>query len=327
MRGLLAGLFAGAAVAAAPASSFELGFPVACTLGRDCMIQHTVDRDPGPGAADLVCGHLSYDGHKGTDIRLPSRAAMRAGVEVLAAAPGIVAAMRDGVPDIAAGEPGAPDIAGRECGNGVLIRHESGHTTQYCHLREDSVRVAEGETVAAGQPVGLIGLSGQTQFPHLHFVLRNPDGDVIDPLDGRPMSALCGAGGAAPLWPADPSAGPPRGGLLAAGMLDRAPDYDEIRDTAPSRDALPRSAPALVAWVHFFGLHEGDRIEQRLVAPDGSVVAESEHVMTRNRATEFRFTGRRVPDGGWPPGIYSGLSRLLRGAEEIAAAETRLRID
>ena len=88
---------------------------------------------PGPAATDFTCGPLSYDGHDGTDIALPTRAAMAEGVAVLAAAPGTVTGIRDGIADF------APVIQGKECGNGVVIDHGAGWVTQYCHLRQGSV--------------------------------------------------------------------------------------------------------------------------------------------------------------------------------------------
>ena len=66
----------------------RLELPVACEIGVICVVQNYVDQDPGPGARDHACGPLSYDGHGGTDIRVPGRPEMTAGVAVLAAAPG-----------------------------------------------------------------------------------------------------------------------------------------------------------------------------------------------------------------------------------------------
>ena len=77
----------------------RLALPLDCTLGETCFIQNYVDADGGPGAADFTCGGLSYDGHKGTDFALLSHSAAQAGVNVLAAAPGVVRAVRDGVAD------------------------------------------------------------------------------------------------------------------------------------------------------------------------------------------------------------------------------------
>src|SRR3546814_9430952 len=51
-------------------------------------------------SSDLhTCGPLSYDGHRGIDIRLPTLVEMRRGVAVVAAAAGEVLIARDGQPD------------------------------------------------------------------------------------------------------------------------------------------------------------------------------------------------------------------------------------
>ncbi|MFZ9199919.1 MAG: M23 family peptidase, partial [Paracoccaceae bacterium] len=106
-----------------PAGAFELAFPAGCTLGQDCYIQQYHDHDPGSEATDYTCGPLSYDGHDGTDIALPTRADMAAGVAVLAAAAGVVKGLRDGVADA------APFPTGQDCGNGVVIDHGNGWET------------------------------------------------------------------------------------------------------------------------------------------------------------------------------------------------------
>ena len=314
---------AGAALLAAPAFAFELVLPIDCTLGRDCMIQQYVDRDPSVEWTDHACGTLSYDGHKGTDFRLRTLAEREAGVNVLAAAPGTVEALRDGMEDIASDAPGAPDLAGRDCGNGVLIRHEGGWTTQYCHMRKGSLAVSQGDRVAAGQPIGQVGLSGSTHFPHVHLTVRNPAGEVVDPFDSRPMSEPCGTAGT-PLWAVAVPYVP--GGLISAGMLDRVPEYDEVKATGPPTERLPADAPAVVAWAFFYGLRTGDEIAQTLTAPSGEVIASSLHVMDRNRAQQYRAVGRRRPAEGWPPGTYIARSVLNRAGKALAEAETRLEI-
>ena len=320
-----AGLCLSAALSPATARAEPpvLGLPVDCRLGESCHIQHYVDRDPSPDAADHTCGSLTYDGHTGTDFRLADEAAMRAGVAVLAAASGTVTGTRDAMPDIARGTPGAPDVAGRECGNGVVIRHPGGWSTQYCHLARGSVAVSSGDTVAAGQPIGRIGLSGATEFPHLHFTLRNDQGAVVDPFDGRLMQHLCTLGTREGLW-ADP---PPYagGGALAAGFADRVPDYAEVKAGRAAAETLPAGAPALVFWAHFYGLRPGDVIALRLTGPDGATLVEDAHVMDRVRAQQFRAAGRRAR-GAWAPGRYAGEARLLRGEAVVARIGTEIEI-
>ncbi len=114
----------------------QLELPVACEIGAACVVQNYVDQDPGPGARDHACGPLSYDGHKGTDIRVAGRPEMAAGVAVLAAAPGVVRARRDGEADRPGGWAAAP--AGPDAGNAVVLDHGGGWESQYSHLRQGS---------------------------------------------------------------------------------------------------------------------------------------------------------------------------------------------
>ncbi len=177
---------------AAPAAAepLKLDFPLTCTPDLTCWIPNYVDHDPTKGIRDYACGKATYNGtsgtvsrHKGTDIAIRDLAAMRAGVEVLAAA-GRVAGTRDGMADINLREAGglkAPK--GKDCGNGVLILHPGGWDTQYCHMRKGSIAVKKDDRVAAGQPLGLVGLSGATIFPHLHLTVRK-DKEIVDPFVG-----------------------------------------------------------------------------------------------------------------------------------------------
>jgi murein DD-endopeptidase MepM/ murein hydrolase activator NlpD len=71
-------------------------------------------------------------------------------------------------------------------GNLVIIRHFNGIETYYAHFRE--LLAEDGDTVQSGDPIGIIGSTGNSLGPHLHFEMRfmgaqfNPN-DVID-LDG-----------------------------------------------------------------------------------------------------------------------------------------------
>jgi murein DD-endopeptidase MepM/ murein hydrolase activator NlpD len=169
----------------------QLMLPIACDPGKDCWILRYVDHDPGPGVRDYMCGGVTGDGHKGTDIAIGDLEVMARGVEVRAAAAGVVDALRDGVPDIGVEQGGRAAVTGKECGNGIRIAHGDGWTTWYCHLRRGSLLVKEGDKVAAGQPLALVGLSGETSFPHVHFDIRHGD-QAIDPFVGVASDRDCG---------------------------------------------------------------------------------------------------------------------------------------
>ena len=63
----------------------------------------------------------------------------------------------------------------------VVIRHRRGMTSWYAHLNRIDVR--PGQCVTAGRRIGLVGSSGQSSGPHLHFELRVRDA-VVNPLSG-----------------------------------------------------------------------------------------------------------------------------------------------
>ncbi|MBX9360939.1 LysM peptidoglycan-binding domain-containing M23 family metallopeptidase [Streptomyces sp. WAC04114] len=67
-------------------------------------------------------------------------------------------------------------------GNQVVIKLKDGHYAQYAHLSQLSV--SAGQTVTAGQQVGLSGATGNVTGPHLHFEIRTtPDyGSDVDPV-------------------------------------------------------------------------------------------------------------------------------------------------
>lgn len=300
-----------------PAGAFEFSQPafdqpIACTLGVDCHIQSYVDRDPGPGTADVACGHLTYDGHDGTDFALPTLTAMQAGVAVLAAAPGTVRGVRDGMPDIAISDPAATPLNGRDCGNGIAIDHGDGWETQYCHLKQGSLSVQPGDRVEAGQDIGLVGLSGNTEFPHVHLAIRK-DGVELDPF-APDATKTCGAAPADTLW-ADPIAYDPFG-FTATGFATAIPEFAAIKQGLPSPASLPPNAPALVIWAAYFGPRAGDQLTLSITGPQGEVISQTLPV-ERTQALAFRAIGKRLPPGGWPAGDYSGEVVMMRGTSEL----------
>jgi hypothetical protein len=307
---LMAALAGPAAAQEAPAT-LRLQLPVDCVIGSTCFVQHYVDEDPSEGARDYRCGTLTYDGHDGTDFRVPTLAAQKAGVGVLAAARGRVLRTRDGQPDGALAQLGRAAVGGAECGNGIVIAHEGGFETQYCHLAKGSVAVHPGDPVEAGQRIGQIGQSGLAEFPHLHLTLRK-DGKPVDPFRGR-TAAECG--GDLAYWDeaARRALAYSSGSVINRGFATGPVSMAEIEaGTAGARDP-GADAPALVAFVRAIGLRQGDVQVLTLTAPDGRVLAENRaQPLDRNKAQWMMFSGVRRPAGGWPAGAFTARYRVLR---------------
>lgn len=299
----------------------RFALPLDCTLGDTCYIQNFVDRDPGPGITDFTCDTQTYNGHKGTDFALPSTADMDAGVAVLAAAPGVILGRRDGMHDIPVTPENLDSIDGRECGNGVVIDHGNGWHSQYCHMKRGSVSVHKGEKVTRGTPLGHVGLSGKTTFPHLHISIRK-DGKVVDPF--APNNAVtCAGPSPKTLWDAPLRHSP--GGLISTGFTAKIPKFSAVKSGTAAALSLRPDAPALVFWTYAFGAHKNDTISLKITGPMGFVHQQT-IAISRAQPLLFRAAGKRRKSRMWATGTYIGTATLLRDNTIIAQRISRIDI-
>lgn len=76
---------------------------------------------------------------------------------------------------------------GSTCGGGwgnyVKIKHSDGYYTLYAHMEQNTVTVKVGEAVKQGQVIGKVGSSGSSTGPHLHFEVRDPSDQRVNPMD------------------------------------------------------------------------------------------------------------------------------------------------
>ena len=289
---------------AVPGGGF--GLPIDCKLGTNCWIVNYPDAGPDSESVDHECNHLTYDGHRGTDFTIRDLEAMRHGVRVVSAAAGEVLRVRDGVGD--GGQAEATE--GQGCGNGVVISHRDGWETQYCHLRDGSVAVRPNDRVERGDRLGLVGMSGNTEFPHVELLVRR-NGATLDPFTGREVSSGCGKAGRS-LWHEDARPGYRASQVVAAGFATGPVDMESLHRDAASPSVLSADAPALVLWVVTLGIELGDRLSLRVVGPDGETVFSQEKEMERTQIRRLDFGGRKVRGDGWPPGVYIGDVSLVR---------------
>ena len=161
-----------------------------------------VDHGP-PGGQRLVCTNYAgagfpscYGGHDGTDFLLDGGffAMDNGSARVVAAEAGEVVSTADGNYDRCHGSPDTGDV---DCdghpmrANHVVLRHANGRETRYWHLKSGSVAVDVGDVVECGEALGLVGSSGRSTVPHLHFEVHERGGASIDPFAGpesRPES-------------------------------------------------------------------------------------------------------------------------------------------
>jgi murein DD-endopeptidase MepM/ murein hydrolase activator NlpD len=131
-----------------------------------------------PVRALIVSGFRTAErpGHDGVDLGASRHTPIRA-----AAAGQVITSRCDTDPSGSlCNRDGSPSTPG--CGWYVKIRHSGNLVTMYCHMIwRPKVRV--GQLVRAGQELGLVGTSGHSSGPHLHFeVYDSSKGDKIDPV-------------------------------------------------------------------------------------------------------------------------------------------------
>ncbi len=151
---------------------------------------------------DYNCGTRTYDldsgyNHKGIDIYttpFPWHKMDDSEVEVVAAAPGTISYKVDGNYD-------------RNCGfgagswNAVYVEHADGSESWYGHMKNGSTTSkGVGKTVVAGEYLGVVGSSGNSTGPHLHFETYDSGDNLIEPFAGA-----CNSLNVASWWATQPA--------------------------------------------------------------------------------------------------------------------------
>ena len=303
---------------------FALEMPIRCTIGSNCWIVNYVDVDNSSDISDYNCGSSTYNSHKGTDFAIKDADVMRKGIEVSASAGGLIKGTRDNMRDINFNLGGENSIEGKECGNGVLIDHGDGWTTQYCHLLQDSVAVKVGDRVKTGDLLGLVGLSGKTEFPHLHFQVKY-NKQIIDPFIGLQKNNKCGLG-KIPLWKSSditsmsyaPTA------LYNVGFSSTTPNERIAREGLYGEDELFQKSPVIALWVDIFWTKPGDKLAFKINGPGGKLLMTHESIIEKRSSRRFAFAGiNRRKGKTWEKGPYTGSIRLTRKENNQAFSITK----
>ena len=91
------------------------------------------------------------------------------GREIYSVANGTVVDVMDGLPDLETIYSAPPATVATAAGNYVIVDIGNQKYACYAHMVPGSIRVRVGDTVTEGQILGLMGNSGNSDLPHLHF--------------------------------------------------------------------------------------------------------------------------------------------------------------
>lgn len=240
---------------------------------------------------DWNCGVRTYDlasgyNHPGTDFFLwPFGWSLMfdESIEVVAAAPGTILYEEDDNFD-------GSCSWGDAMWNAVYVLHDDGSVAWYGHLKRGSATPrAIGERVERGERLGLVGSSGSSTSPHLHFEVHDAEGFVVDPFAGA-----CRAGES--LWVDQPA--------YYDSALNRVSTHDDVpaleacneREQSHERDAF--RAGETIYFATFYRDQLAGQISTHSVRrPDGEIHSTWVHAGTEAHATaSYWYWYMSLPD-------------------------------
>ena len=280
------------------AKAIELQFPVACTLMQNCWITNHVDLDNSDGQIeDYMCGSKVTDGNSSTHISLGSMQAQEQNIPVVAVADGTVTTAK---------------YVGGFCGLRIVIDHDKGWQSSYCHLKPETFIVKEGQKIKSGQILAAVGNSGSgTSWPRLSYaLLRN--NMVFDPFSGRTSLEGCSKQ-SKPLWTnaVNPLYEPAQ--VTSIGFnVGEVSNTSILYGTASEATVIDKSTPQLSLWGLLMNIQKGDEILLKIEDPSGRVLEESKFTAnaTRERYPIYlsQMRERLILDAG----VYHGFITITR---------------
>ena len=313
----------------ASSAGLGLAWPLDRALHDGVYVMNYVDYGTGDGPRDFACGTRTFDGHTGVDLSLTDFTAMDRGRAVYAALSGTVLVAVDHEFDRNMETPYVGTINNV---NMVQIRHDDGTSAWYAHLRANSVAVAPGERVEEGTFLGMVGSSGWSPVPHLHFELWQGvafGSPIVDPF-GAPCSSPTVH------W-SDPTA---YSGNDAVNIYDADITLDlglegsfgNIVGIRPLKERLDRPSevgvlePRLGIWV-FHQSPQGGAMRIRVLRPNGAVFTDQMRAVAGGRpfawdvlAVPFAATGVEV--GVWTLQVGAG-TRTIERVFRVGASTTQ----
>lgn len=264
-------------------------------------ISNFVDLDPlyPDHLLDWNCGTRTYDlssgNHQGIDIYTwPFGQYLQENslAKIIAAADGVILGVDDGNTDHSC------SMNVSTPWNAVYIGNNDGTICWYGHMKKNSTTTKQvGQTVVAGEVLGIVGSSGLSTGPHLHFETHSSNGDILEPFSGPCNTA-------ASLW-ADqkPYIDPKLNLILTHNHAPIFPDCPQI-ETINAKDTFT------VGDSLIFAIYYSDQTNQNpsvntIYAPDNSVFSTWDFTLNVPYYSGSYFYWYWTYNSAWTNGKYT----------------------
>lgn len=270
-----------------------LDFPLKSANGfKDCgyyYISNYADHDAAsPGIQDWNCGNVTYDGHRGTDISTapyPFYKLLNDEVEVIAAAAGTIIAKADGNFDKNCALNNLP-------ANYIVIQHADNSRAFYYHMKMNSVTTKTiGQTVSVAEYLGIVGSSGNSDGPHLHFEIWS--GATANTLQD-PFAGSCNTLNATSWWANQKPYTEPA--ILKAQMNNVPPVFPACPTTESSNEDSCFAAGASARFYIFMrNATSSLTANMQIINPNGSIFSSWTYTNANNYKFLYAFSTRVLP--------------------------------
>lgn len=239
-------------------AQLKLVTPIDGVYLKDYFIVNYVDLDTNAGVMyDINCGTKTYDGHAGIDFALKNFRQMDSGVNVKAAAGGRIVFVSDAAFDR------SKSGNGLGFGNYICIEHPGGYYSYYAHLKKGSAKVQLNDSVTEGQVIGLVGSSGNSTDPHLHFEIWYQNQYYFEPSQGTCQTY--------PTFWKNQLNYDSVYRFMDNGLMNFIPSLDTLKERPLSQTIFKEKDSFVTFWTHYAGAKAGDSIRIDWIDPQGGL--------------------------------------------------------
>jgi murein DD-endopeptidase MepM/ murein hydrolase activator NlpD len=258
---------------------------------NDCSyygITNYLDQDNTSGLLDWNCGSVTYNGHKGTDIcswPYPFLKMDSNSVDVIAAAPGTILNKVDGNFD-------KNCVTNSSTPNYISILHADGSVAHYYHMKKNSLTSKSvGQSVATGEFLGIVGSSGNSTAPHLHFEVWS--GSSVSTLKDS-YAGTCNSLNTTSWWANQKPYTEPL--VIHASVNSSAPVMPACPTTeTPNEDTCFSSGASANFVIFIRNETPGTTVNMRIVRPNGNTFSSWTHTCTGSYLLTYWYWIKSLP--------------------------------
>lgn len=199
-------------------------------------------------------------------------------------------------------------------------------------MLKDSITIKENQEVKKGQVLGFVGLSGKTEFPHLHITVKR-NNIVLDPFLGTEPSINYNCNNSsqtdkASLWDDATYA---KLKYIDTAILNfytttKIPTKFLARTGQYRESTIDKNSKNIILWADIMGVQKGDNILFEIVDTNGNNVFKSIQEVPKKYVLYFIYAGERLNKNKFSKGEYTSKLTLTRDNKVVTSSSKSISV-